>query len=229
MGAIRSFVDAVETRGLELHSFILQRDGARLAECYWEPYSADRPHVLYSLSKSFTSTAVGLAVGEGRMSLDDPVVSFFPDDVPEEVGPNLAAMKVRHLLSMSGGHAEERYDAREDDNWVRAFLAHPVPYEPGTHFLYNSLGTYMCSAIVQKVTGETLLNYLEPRLFDPLGICEATWESCPRGINVGGWGLSITTNSIARFGQLYLQDGVWEGRRLLPEGWVGEATRAHVS
>jgi CubicO group peptidase (beta-lactamase class C family) len=229
MGALRAFVDRIEAAGLDLHSFALWRDGDSLAEIYWEPYGAEKPHVLYSLSKSFASTAVGLAVDEGRFSLDDKIVSFFSDKLPAEVSPNLSAMLVRHLLSMSCGHDTEPYDARGDDDWVSGFLRHPVVHEPGTHFVYNSLATYMCSAIVQKTTGETLLDYLTPRLFGPLGMTEAAWESCPLGINCGGWGLSLTTPSILKFGILYLEDGVWDGARILPVGWVTEATKSHVS
>ena len=167
--------------------------------------------MLFSLSKSFTSTAVGMAVAEGRLSVDDPVLSFFPDEAPRKPGENLAAMRVRHLLAMSTGHDQDTTEhlyRRRDGNWARAFLARPVAHAPGTHFLYNTGATYMLSAIVQKVTGQTLLEYLRPRLFEPLGIEGATWETCPRGVNTGGFGLSVKTEDIARFGQLYLQRGV---------------------
>jgi len=187
--------------------------------------------MLFSLSKSFTSTAVGLAVAEGRLSVDDPVLSFFPEDAPSEVSDNLAAMRVRHLLSMVTGHAEDttRYlHESADGNWVKAFLARPVEHEPGTHFLYNTGASYILSAIVHKLTGMTLLDYLQPRLFDPLGIETPTWETCPRGINTGGFGLSVKTQDIARFGQLYLQKGEWQGQRLLSEAWVEEATARQV-
>ena len=188
--------------------------------------------MLYSLSKSFASTAAGLAAAEGQLSLDDTVLSFFPDEAPADPGANLAAMRLRHLLSMSTGHDQDttgRLRDAEDGDWVRAFLAQPVEHAPGTHFVYNSGATYMVSAIVQKVTGQTVLDYLGPRLFEPLGIQDPTWESSPQGINVGGWGLSITTEDIARFGQLYLQEGVWQGARLLPAAWVAEATSKQVS
>jgi len=183
--------------------------------------------VLFSLSKSFTSTGVGLAVADGLLSVDDPVISFFPEDLPVEVSNNLAAMRVRHLLSMSTGHGHDTTDhmaMASDGNWAKAFLARPVDYEPGTHFLYNTGASYMLSAIVQKLTGMTLLAYLTERIFEPLGIEGATWDSCPRGINLGGFGLNLKTEDIARFGQLYLQGGVWEGERLLPEAWIAEAT-----
>ena len=228
--AILAFIDAAEARGLELHSLMLLRHGHVLAEGWWAPYRAEEPHMLFSLSKSFTSTAIGLAVAEGRLTVDDTVLSFFPDEAPAAPGEHLAAMRVRHLLSMSTGHDLDTTGALRgaaDGDWVRAFLAQPVEHTPGTHFIYNSGATYMLSAIIQRVTGTTLLDYLRPRLLDPLDIADATWETCPRGINTGGWGLSITTADIARFGQLYLQEGVWEGRQLLPAGWVAEASAAH--
>ena len=229
--AILDFVQAAESELDALHSFILVRHGHRVAQGGWSPYAPEHPHMLFSLSKSFTSTAVGLAVAEGRLSVDDPVLSFFAEDAPAKVSDNLAAMRVRHLLSMVTGHAEDttRYlREAEDGNWVKAFLARPVEHAPGTHFLYNTGASYVLSAIVQKLTGLTLLDYLQPRLFEPLGIEGATWETCPRGINTGGFGLSVKTEDIARFGQLYLQKGVWRGQRLLPEAWVEQATARQV-
>lgn len=234
---ILAFLEAVErqSRGKknqELHSFMLVRHGYVIAEGWWAPYRPQYPHMLFSLSKSFTSTAIGLAVSEGLLSVDDLVVSFFPEDVPEEPGENLASMRVKHLLSMSTGHGEDtmKYLMEEKDgNWVRGFFSAPVDYLPGTHFLYNTGATYMLSAILQKVTGQTLMEYLQPRLFEPLGIEGATWETCPRGINVGGFGLSIKTEDIAKFGQLYIQKGYWKGRQIVAKEWVEEATRSQIS
>jgi CubicO group peptidase (beta-lactamase class C family) len=229
---ILDFVEALETNLPEgLHSLMLVRHGLVVAEGWWHPYSPHHPHQLFSLSKSFTSTAVGLAVAEGRLSLDDPLLSFFEDEAPPKVGKNLAAMQVRHLLSMSTGHAKDTTEhlfRQRDGNWAKAFLKLPVKYTPGTHFLYNTGASYMLSAIVQRVTGLTLMDYLQPRLFEPLGIEGATWETCPRGVNTGGFGLSVKTEDIAKFGQLYLQKGLWEGRRILPEPWVDEATAFHI-
>lgn len=225
--AIRAFVDAAERDIRDLHSFMLVRHGHVVAEGWWAPYQRQMPHVLFSLSKSFTSTAIGLAVREGLLGLDDRVVDFFADDLPAEVSPNLAAMQVRHLLAMSTGHVVDTMPAlhqRKDGNWARAFFSVPVERAPGTHFLYNTGASYMLSAILQRVAGVTLLAYLRPRLLDPLGIAEATWETCPRGVNTGGFGLSVTTDAIARFGQLYLQKGLWRGEQLVPADWVAAAT-----
>lgn len=230
--AILAFVEAVEKSVQEMHSFMILRHGHVIAEGWWSPYGSSWPHMLFSLSKSFTSTAVGFTVTEGYLSVDDPVISFFPQDIPEEIGEHLASMRVRHLLSMSTGHAMDTTESvrgQKDINWVKKFLSIPVDYPPGTHFIYNSGATYMLSAIVQKVTGQTLLEYLQPRLFEPLGIQGARWDTCPRGINTGGWGLSIKTEDIARFGQLYLQEGIWNGKRILSREWVEEATACHIS
>ncbi len=230
--AILAFVDAAEQKLGGLHSFMLLRHGKVAAEGWWSPYAPQHPHMLFSLSKSFTSTAVGLAVAEGHLTVDAPVLSFFPGEAPAKPDEHLAAMQVRHLLTMSTGHDKDATGpsrSAPDGDWVKAFLSLPVEHEPGTHFVYNSAATYMLSAIVQKLTGETVLEYLRPRLFEPLGVAGATWESCPRGINVGGWGLSVKTEDIARFGQLYLQQGQWDGRQLVPEKWVEEATSRQVS
>ncbi len=230
--AILKFVEAVESQIHELHSFMLLRHGQIVAEGWWSPYKREDPHMLFSLSKSFTSTAVGLATAEGCFSLDDKVGSFFPDDVPAKVSKNLAAMKVRHLLSMSTGHDVDTMPAlggSKDGNWTKAFFTVPVVHKPGTHFLYNTGATYMLSAIVQKTTGKKLTEYLKPRLFKPLGIEKAVWESSPQGVNMGGFGLNITTEDIARFGQLYLQKGKWEGKQIILEAWVDEATKSHIS
>ena len=229
---ISAFIDALAARSLQLHGLIMLRHGSVIAEGWWQPYTADRPHMLFSLSKSFTSTAVGLAVREGRLSVDDPVTSFFPDDLPAVVGPNLAAMRVRHLLMMGTGHDQDttpRLRQAGAGNWVRGFLSLDVEHAPGSKFVYNSGASYMLSAIVQQVTGLTLLAYLTPRLFGALGIDGATWESSPQGINAGGWGLSLTTEDIARFGQLYLQKGCWHGEQLVPEAWIREATAVQIS
>ena len=227
--AILAFVEEAEENLDALHSFMLLRHGQVVAQGWWAPYGPEHPHQLYSLSKSFTSTAVGMAVAEGLLKLDDDVLSFFPEDAPAEPSDNLQAMRMRQLLSMSTGHTQDNTFDREDGNWIRGFLEQPVEHKPGTYFFYNTGATYMLSAIVQKVSGVTLLDYLQPRLFEPLGIEGATWESSPQGINVGGWGLKIKTEDIARLGQLYLQKGVWRGRRLLSEEWEKEATSHQVS
>ena len=225
---IRAFVEAANAQVDTMHSFMLVRHGQVIAECWWKPESAEKPHVLYSLSKSFTSTAVGLAVAEGKLSIDDPVLKFFPDYAPAEPSDKMKAMRVRDLLTMSTGHQSEP-KLTPDEPWVKSFLAHPVEHKPGAHFLYNSAGTYMCSAIVQKQTDQTVLDYLKPRLFEPLGIEGAEWSTSPQGISAGGWGLFLKTEDIAKFGQLYLQKGQWNGKQLVPAAWIEQATSKQVS
>ncbi|WP_395751221.1 serine hydrolase domain-containing protein [Prosthecobacter sp.] len=226
---ILDFIDAVEREKFELHSFMMLRHGKVLAEGWWKPYGPEFVHTMYSMSKSFTSTAVGFAVAEGKLKVEDKVVSFFPDDLPEKVSENLAAMTVKDLLTMSSGHEKEPTGVCvKSENWARTFLAQNIAHKPGTQFMYNSAATYMCSAIVQRLTHQTVLDYLTPRLFAPLGIKGMRWETCPHGINTGGWGLSIQTEGLAKFGQFLLQKGKWKGEQLLPAAWVEEATRFHI-
>ncbi len=226
--ALLAFVEAADKDVDALHSVMLLRHGRVVAEGWWAPYEAKAPHALYSLSKSFTSTAVGLAVAEGKLSVDDEVLKLFPDDAPPEPSNNLKAMRVSDLLRMSTGQQTEP-PRKPDQVWTKTFLSHPVPFKPGTHFLYNTSATYMLSAAVQKATGMTVLDYLQPRLFEPLGIERPTWEASPQGISAGGYGLSLRTEDIARFGQTYLQKGRWQGKQVVPEAWVEAATARQTS
>lgn len=225
--ALIQLIEAFESRIHELHSFMLVRHGFVVAEGWWSPYRPDQRHLVFSLSKSFTATAVGLALGEGCFSLDDPVVGFFPDAIPADANDFVTAMRVRDLLSMTTGHDDDTWwpmSHRPDGDWLRGFFELPVRHAPGTHFLYNTGASYVLSALVQKTTGQSLIDYLRPRLFEPLGIDGATWQESPQGIAAGGLGLSIRTEDIARFGQLYLQNGLWHGQRVLPDGWTETAT-----
>ena len=199
-----------------MNSFMLVRHGQVITEGWWTPYDAQSPHELYSLSKSFTSTAVGMAVAEGKLSIDDEVLKFFPDDAPAERSGNLRAMRVRDLLTMSAGHQDEVPTAADKIS-AKAFLTNAVPHKPGTHFKYNTPATFMCSAIVQKLTGQTVAEYLKPRLFEPLGIAPPVWNANWQGISLGGYGLNVRTEDIARFGQLYLQKGI---ENILKQRWI---------
>ena len=228
-----SFVEALDAAGDPtvadgLHSVMVVRHGQTIAEGWWAPYKPQLRHQLYSLSKSFTSTAVGIAAAEGKLRIDDPVLKFFPTEAPADPSAHLKAMRLSDLLRMATGHQGEPPHLRNGP-WVEQFLAHPVPFKPGTHFLYNTPATFMQSAIVQKATGEKVLDYLGPRLFSPLGIEGPTWEESPEGISVGGFGLSVRTGDIAKFGQMLLQKGTWEGRQIVPAAWVEEATSRQVA
>jgi CubicO group peptidase (beta-lactamase class C family) len=230
--ALLDLVEEAERKIDALHSLMIVRGGHVIAEGWWAPYAAEEPHLLYSLSKSFTSTAVGLAVEAGRLSVDDPVLKFFPAAAPEKPSANLRAMRVKDLLTMSTGqHAEDiqGFPYNDPDGAAKKFLSLPVAHKPGTLFVYNSPATFMQSAIMQKVTGQSVLDYLGPRLFEPLGIASPTWEANREGISMGGFGLSLRTEDIAKFGQLYLQRGQWQGKQLVPASWVDTATARWVS
>jgi CubicO group peptidase (beta-lactamase class C family) len=229
--AVLQFVGALESQIHELHSFMVLRHGAVIAEGWWSPYGREYPHMVFSLSKSFTSTGVGLAISEGRFSLDDPVLSFFPEVMLDGANNLLNALCVRHLLTMSTGHEVDTWgymSVRSDGDWIKGFFEVPILHRPGTHFVYNTGATYILSAIVQRTTGMKLVDYLQPRLFKPLAIENITWQESPQGITVGGVGLSLKTEDIARFGQLYLQGGLWQGHRILPPSWVNEATAFQI-
>lgn len=227
--AVARFLAEADRRELGFHAFMLVKGGAVAAEAAWRPYRLDSRRKLYSLSKSFASTAIGIAASEGRLSVDDAVLSFFPGKAPAVPSPNLRAMKVRHLLTMTSGRQADSADRflRADDP-VAAFLGLPVELPPGSRFVYDSGATFMLSAIVQALTGQRLSSYLKPRLFDRIGIAAPEWARHPCGIDLGGVGLRITPEDIARFGQLYLQKGLWKGERVLGEAWIEEATSKRV-
>ncbi|MES2467069.1 MAG: serine hydrolase [Verrucomicrobiota bacterium] len=226
---VRAYLEAADRGVKSMHSFMLIRHGHVVAEAWWKPQTPETAHQMWSLSKSFTSTAVGLALADGKLKLEDPVLKFFPEEAPAEISDHLRAMTVKDLLTMTCGHETEvKLSLTDTVPWVRAFLAHPVPHAPGTHFQYNTPGTHMLSAIVRKVTGETVLDYLRPRLFAPLGIEHPEWPASPQGNTIGGWGLKVRTEDIAKFGQLYLQKGQWQGKPLIPAPWVEQASARQV-
>lgn len=230
------FVEVADEQVNAIHSFMLLRHGKVVAEAWWSPEAADKPHVLWSLSKSFTSTAIGFAVNEGKLSLDDKVISFFPKEAPASPSEHLQAMTIRDLLTMSTGHAKEpafklaqgATNEPQPGPSIKGFFEQEVVYQPGTHFLYNTPATYMCSAILSRVTGESLVDYLDPRLFQPLGIERPRWDMSHEGIALGGYGLFLKAEDIAKFGQWLLQKGKWNGKQLLPESWIDLATSKQV-
>ena len=227
--AMEGFFQAAADDSMDIHSVMIVRDG-NVIYSHWQSEGVDSvPHVLHSVSKTFTATAVGLAIADRKMALTDKVVDYFPDKLPAEVSDNLKAMTVRDLLTMSCGHdVEPSFRGDPNQDWVTTFLAHPVEHEPGTFYLYNSLGTYVLSAIVQQVTGEKVVDYLTPRLFKPLHIDKPRWEESPQGINCGGWGLYLKTEDLAKMGQLLLQKGEWNGKQLIPAEWVAEMSKKQV-
>lgn len=226
--AVQSFFESMmAARRTSIHSIIVMRHGKVIAETYPKPFDARYRHTLFSCSKTFVSAAVGLAINDNRLRLTDRVVMFFPDEAPDSLTANLADMTVRDLLVMASGVQPDPDIRVERSDWARAFLSKPVA-RPGKKFKYDSLCTYMLSAIVQKVTGQTVLDYLRERLLAPMHITDAEWERSPEGYTTGGWGLYIQSESMAKFGQLLLDKGVWNGRRLLPETWVGEMMKKQI-
>jgi CubicO group peptidase (beta-lactamase class C family) len=229
---IAALLDALETTpGVEPHGLVLLRHGQVAAEGWWAPYRPDRVHLLYSLSKSFTAAAVGIAVRAGLVDLDATVLSYFPELDGEVTDDRSRRMRVRHVLAMASGHREETLDratAIDPTNTVRGFLLLPPDEEPGSVFAYNQPCTYTLGEIVRRVSGVSLVEYLRPRLLDPLGIDDLAWRRDDRGAELGFSGCHATTESVAKLGQLYLQRGVWDGERILDEDWVAQATSTQV-
>lgn len=227
---IEGFLSSVEQNKINFQGFMLLRHNKLLSYGIATPYRyTDKRHV-YSVSKSFTSTAVGMAVEEGLFSLNDRVLSFFPESAPENPGENLQEMRVRDLLCMGTGHDTDTLQSLvASEDWVKTFLSLPVRFRPGTFFAYNSGASYMLSAIVQKVTGQNLMEYLTPRLFEPLHMTGIVWDKCPRNICLGGWGLHVTMEDMAKLGVLYLNNGKLGCRRILSERWVKEAVSLQIS
>ena len=211
---------------------MLLRHGEVIAEGWWDPYRQEEVHQLYSLSKSFTSTAAGFAWADKLLDLDAPVVSYFPELDAEITDPRSRSILVRHIASMSAGHTTEQWNRAVETDYaepVRGFLLDPPDWTPGVTFAYSQSTTYVLGAIIQRVTGSSLMEYLRGRLFEPLGMGEAFWLQHPPGRDIAFAGLHATTDAVARLGLLYLRGGAWEGRQLLAPEWVAEATRAQVA
>jgi CubicO group peptidase (beta-lactamase class C family) len=230
--AVLAFVDAVEADpAIELHSLMVVRNGHVVAEGWWAPHTSERTRLLYSLSKSFTSTALGFALQEGRFSLDDTVVSHFPEFDAEITDPRSRSVTLGHVASMASGHDRDMLQealTRDPQEPVRGFLLVPPDTEPGTVFAYSQPCTYTLAAVIQRKTGMRLSEYLRPRLFDPLGIGEVGWLTWPPGREQGFSGLFARTEDVAKLGQLYLQRGRWGEDQLLPERYVEQATSRQI-
>lgn len=227
--SLLSLIELAKQRNLKMHSLMVLRHGKVAAEMWWKPYAADIPHHMYSFSKSVTATAVGFAAAEGLLSLDDRVASFFPRRIRADADDRIYSVTVRHLLTMTSGMVTANESTMNKHiDWVDWILNTHLDSFPGEKFTYNSLNTYLLSAILRKVTKTGLTEYLTERLFEPLGIKTPQWQKCPVGIEVGGWGLKLTSEDMAKFTLLYLRDGMWNGKRILPEGWASEATRCQT-
>ncbi len=225
---IAKFIEIAQPLGV-LGVQVTQRD--ELA-AQWHLEGECRRNV-YSASKSYTSCAVGFALQEGLLSLDEKLVDVFRSELPETVSDNLAKAKVRDLLTMCLGQEQgnlmgEQRPLYEEKNWVKLSLEIPFVYEPGTHFVYNNVGPYLAGILVQRRAGCDLVSYLMPRLFEPMGIHRPTWEVDPFGNTFGAGGLFLTLTELHRFGLLYLHEGEWEGKRLLSKEWVTESAKCQA-
>lgn len=225
--AFSEYLQAVSDSAEDLHGIMVLQHGKVLCEKQIAP---DTAHIMNSVSKTFTATAVGFAIEEGLLSLQDRIVDLFPESVPAEVPDRLGKVTIRHLLTMNSGHGTDpTYSVRvQDIDWINAFMEWPLEHEPGTCYCYNSLGTYLLSAAVQKKTGEKVVDYLDTRLWKPLGIEKPFWQESPAGINTGGWGLYLHTEDLARMGLCLLNDGKFAGRQVIPSTWVKEMKKYQV-
>jgi CubicO group peptidase (beta-lactamase class C family) len=230
--AVLAFVDALEADpAIELHSLMVVRHGHVVAEGWWAPHTPERTRLLYSLSKSFTSTALGFALEEGRFGLDDTVVSHFPELDQDITDPRSRSVTLRHLASMAAGHNRDLLDevlVLDPREPVRGFLRIPPDEEPGSIFAYSQPCTYALAAVIQRAAGMPLSAYLRPRLLDPLGIGEVGWLTWPPGREQGFSGLFARTEDVAKLGQLYLQRGRWGDTQLVPEPYVDQATSRRI-
>ncbi|MDR1520064.1 MAG: beta-lactamase family protein [Planctomycetota bacterium] len=226
-GQVLRYIEALD--GLHCHSVMVLRKGKVITEGWWKPYRSGYEHILYSVSKSFVSMAIGFAVQERLLSLDERLVDIFGDVFPCEPCGNMVRARIRHLLTMSLGHkGVTDLDFYQSGDWLREALFHYLETEPGTNFFYDNRCTFLSCAILQKRAGMTVHDYLRPRLFEPLGITGTSWETNSAGINAGGWGLRAKTEDLARFGLFLQQRGAWGGKQLLSGKWIDEASARHI-
>ena len=230
--AILNWIDACEqtfdgAKEGRLHGFVIVRHGKTISEGTWKPFDTlNEPHMLYSHSKSFTSSAIGFLVDDGRLDLDERLVDIFPEAVPPNPSENLRQLRVRDLLTMNAGKKDHLL--RDGGDWVKEFFAMDFAQKPGTCFKYDSDATYMLAALVERRSGKKLMDFLKERMFDRIGITSAWTTTSPQGIACGGWGMHMTTRDLARFGQLYLQQGEWNGEFILSPYWCSLATMRHT-
>lgn len=228
---IEKYVAAAGEKQLGTYAIIVKQHGETIASHFWRK---DLRHNIHSLSKSFTSCALGIAIDEGLLSLEDKVISFFPEKIDGEPSEYLKQLSVKNLMTMCSGYdrpymLNDQRDVIEDDDWVHYFLNQKFVYEPGTHFLYDTGNTFIISAILEKVTGMHLRDYLMPRIFKPLDIRNPQWFTSPDGINLGGAGLHLNCEEISRFAEMLLNKGVYGGKQLVPAEYLELASSKIVS
>lgn len=225
---VREFLDEAKRQHLEFHSLMVVRDGKVAAEWYNEPFNSEFPHSVYSVSKSFTSTAIGFAVSEGLVSLDDKVIDLFPDYPPKKKDPRFEKLTVRTLLTMSSGKQPSMFADKGKIDWIEDFINSPWVFEPGEKFLYVNENIFMLSAIIKRVSGMSMREFLTPRLFEPLGMNVPYWDTDSNGVEAGGWGLYITTEDFAKVMLCYAQGGKYDGQQVIPEEWAREAGKKQM-
>lgn len=224
------FMDTLmRQKDTDIHGIMVLRHGNVIGEKYNEPFAAEYSHTLYSASKTFTAVAVGLAIQDSLLHLDDHLIDFFPYVLPDVVSDSLAAITVHDLLCMQSGMPVDTRMRTVEKEWLHFYLAQPMLAMPGTRFNYDSIVTYLLSAIVQSVEGQKIIDLLKKRIFTPLGITEVAWEESPEGISCGGWGLYLQLESMAKFGQLLLQRGQWNGEQLIQSEWIDLMTQQHAN
>ena len=216
------------SKDTEMHHFMALRHGKVICECNFAPYPKGMWHITHSMCKSITGMAIGMLIEEGKLKLDENIYDIFSDHINAFSKIFRPVITVENLLTMTSGVTFNESGIVSGNDWLGSFLNASVNGKPGTEFQYNSLNTYVLSAIVTKRTGETLTEYLTPRLFGPLGITKYYWETCPKGITKGGWGLFLCAEDMAKLGQLYLQRGKWNGQQLVSEYWIEISTARHL-
>ncbi|MEI6577994.1 MAG: serine hydrolase [Eubacteriales bacterium] len=226
---VAEFIEDLHANNIEMHSIMILRHGKVAFECWREPYGPDIPHTMYSVSKSITSTAIGFAVDEGLVSLDTKVIDIFPEFKPAKKDKNLEILTVYHLLTMTSGKDISLISNRVKNQWIKDFFDAKWSYTPGESWSYINENTYMLSAIISRVTGMPMVNYLMPRLFEPLGIDRIPFsEKDGNGVNTGGWGFFLTTEEFAKFILCYQYGGVFNGKKVIPVDWAKEAVKKQV-
>lgn len=230
--SLENFLQSIQQQGIDLHSVLLYQEGREETTWYAEKWAASWRENRYSLAKSITTLGVGLAIEEGLMTLEDCPLTYFPDLIEKEPTDWQRQVTLRHLLTMTAGYGREAqmasFSRDQIPHWTRHMVNVPVVTQPGTKFGYNNGSPYLCSAMVTKRTGQTLLDYLKPRLFEPLGIRNPQWLSSPEGCTAGSGGIMLSPWEMMQIGKLYLQEGQWEGRQLIPAAWIHEATKKQV-
>lgn len=227
--AVMDYIDSLMAfPQTEIHSVIILRHGRVISEIYPNPYNPDYGHPLFSCSKTFVAAAIGIAINEELIGLDDCVLDFFPEINRNSLDPSVSRITIEDLLTMRSGLKVDWQIRSDSTNWIRAYFSRPLAFKPGKRFVYDSMNSYILSAIVQRVTGKQLIEYLKEKVFDEMNITEAKWEESPEHISTGGWGLYMKPESMAKFGHLLLCRGMWNRKQLIPAEWVDNMMRKHV-